>query len=345
MHRCTILIISLIISHFSADAQAISGVWRGKIRKNGMLGKTQQLELKLVRTGDSLQGTAYYYAGQNLLNNFPVRGYFDPYTGTVSWQEMTTETGSATNNHQVTGTRFHFIADFNCPDGGVMQLDGKGGESTDMPYAIHLDKVDDPIFPDDWDVAIRDMQQGKIPRDINNPATIPAEPRDKPASPSLQSTGTPQYSNPGNTDMVKDNQPKTASKIHEPPGITALFNHRQKKLVRELPLTGDSLELRFYDHAEIDGDSIALFLNNRLLQEHILLKATPFIVKLAVAELPETIELTMVAENLGSIPPNTSLMITYIEGQRYEAMLESTEWSSAMIRFTKPPAGQKSTGN
>jgi hypothetical protein len=32
----------------------------------------------------------------------------------------------------------------------------------------------------------------------------------------------------------------------------------------------DSIELRFYDNAEIDGDSIAAF-KRRLLQEHILL--------------------------------------------------------------------------
>jgi len=45
----------------------------------------------------------------------------------------------------------------------------------------------------------------------------------------------------------------------------------------------------------------------------------------------------MVAENLGSIPPNTSLMIAWCNGQRYEARLESTENTSAMIRFVKPP--------
>jgi hypothetical protein len=56
---------------------------------------------------------------------------------------------------------------------------------------------------------------------------------------------------------------------------------------------------------------------------------------LSVAELGETNELIMVAENLGSIPPNTSLMIAYINDIRYEARLESTENTSAMIRFFK----------
>lgn len=114
-----------------------------------------------------------------------------------------------------------------------------------------------------------------------------------------------------------------------------MFVTRKKVLVTEIPVSGDSIELRFYDHAEIDGDSISLFLNNKLLQKNILLKATPYIVKLPVNELGENNELIMVAENLGSIPPNTSLMIAYINDIRYEARLESTENSSAMIRFFK----------
>jgi hypothetical protein len=37
------------------------------------------------------------------------------------------------------------------------------------------------------------------------------------------------------------------------------FMTRTRQSVRETPVTGDSVELRFYDNAEIDGDSIAVF--------------------------------------------------------------------------------------
>ena len=123
--------------------------------------------------------------------------------------------------------------------------------------------------------------------------------------------------------------------------VEEMLVSRKKILVTEIPISGDTIELRFYDHAEIDGDSIALFLNNQLLQKNILLKASPYTVKLPVANLGDTNELIMVAENLGSIPPNTSLMIAYINEIRYEARLESTENSSAMIRFYKPVQAAK----
>jgi hypothetical protein len=95
------------------------------------------------------------------------------------------------------------------------------------------------------------------------------------------------------------------------------------------------VELRFYDNAEVDGDSISLFLNAKLLFTHIRLTDKAYSIKLPVQQLSDTNELTMVAENLGSIPPNTSYMVAIVGDKRYEAKLASTENSSAMIRLVK----------
>jgi hypothetical protein len=43
--------------------------------------------------------------------------------------------------------------------------------------------------------------------------------------------------------------------------------------------------------------------------------------------------LIMVAENMGRIPPNTSLMIVNDGDKRYEVRVTSTEQKNAMIRF------------
>ena len=41
----------------------------------------------------------------------------------------------------------------------------------------------------------------------------------------------------------------------------------------------------------------------------------------------------MVAENLGRIPPNTSLMIVEAGEQRFEVRITSTEQKNAVVRF------------
>jgi hypothetical protein len=74
-----------------------------------------------------------------------------------------------------------------------------------------------------------------------------------------------------------------------------------------------------------------------MIATHVLLKAKPHTLRIPVSRLAPVSELTMVAENLGSIPPNTSLLIAYISGVRHEIRLESTEQTSATIRLRKTP--------
>jgi hypothetical protein len=131
--------------------------------------------------------------------------------------------------------------------------------------------------------------------------------------------------------------PETRSVTPEinPLTIEEKFTSRQKIVAKEIPVEGDSIELRFYDNAEIDGDSISLFLNDKMLFTHIRLTDKAYTIKLSVTDLNDNNDLTMVAENLGSIPPNTSYMVAIMGDKRYEAQLASTENSSAVIRLRK----------
>ncbi len=119
------------------------------------------------------------------------------------------------------------------------------------------------------------------------------------------------------------------------PVMEQAFTIRKKVVQKEIPVLGDSIELRFYDNAEVDGDSISLFLNGKVMFQHVRLDVRPYIFKISVLDLPLESELTMVAENLGAIPPNTAFMEAFVKGQRYTARLESTENSSGVIKLVK----------
>jgi hypothetical protein len=47
------------------------------------------------------------------------------------------------------------------------------------------------------------------------------------------------------------------------------FMTRTRQLVRETPVTGDSVELRFYDNAEMMVIPLQSFSNDKMLAEHI----------------------------------------------------------------------------
>jgi hypothetical protein len=59
----------------------------------------------------------------------------------------------------------------------------------------------------------------------------------------------------------------------------------------------------------------------------------PITLKLKFDEDNTEHEVIMVAENLGRIPPNTSLMIIDAGDKRYQVQITSTEQKNALVRF------------
>ncbi len=233
-------------------------------------------------------------------------------------------------------------ADFNCPGNREMTLDGRAAPKDDkleMKGIVHLDKISQPDFEDEWDFVIDNYITGANDPDIiDSIAAISSKPvgvTKKPAPiAEKEKSSVITKSAPPKPAVKTAHLAKNAEPVKEP-SIEEKFVTRQKRFVKEIPVSGDSIELRFYDNAEIDGDSISLFLNDKLIFEHIRLTGNAFIFKIPVNELKPTNELTMVAENMGTIPPNTSYMVAIVNEIRYDAYLASTEGSSAMIRFTK----------
>jgi hypothetical protein len=71
------------------------------------------------------------------------------------------------------------------------------------------------------------------------------------------------------------------------------------------------------------------------LKAHIRLTDQPSVIRLTADQLGADNELVMVAENLGSIPPNTSYMVVRIGDKQFEARLFANEKSSALIRLVQ----------
>jgi len=344
--RISLVFLSAIITN-SSYSQMITGVWKGKIDK-------KKTELKIIQKGDSLLGTSYYYESENNYRRYSIRGYFDPNTNQAVWwddQLLEEKTGKFSVS---TPGKIPYLssADFNCPGSDKMFLDGDAAlknKKGSIQGPVHLEKTNETIFPDEWDFIIDNYTAGASdPYYIDSIAMIAATPdavpeekiveptqNDLPVRRNEQITKTTipvQKPEPVKTTPL----PKTEQKLAIKKSIEEDFKVREKVIAADIPLSGDSIELRFYDNAEIDGDSISLFLNNRLLFEHIRLTGNAYTIKLPVNELNENNELVMVAENLGSIPPNTSYMLAIVNEKRYEAMLKSTEETSAVIRLTKP---------
>jgi hypothetical protein len=129
--------------------------------------------------------------------------------------------------------------------------------------------------------------------------------------------------------------PSVPDRIQDSLRITELFGKRKAVLNRELLVESDSIRLSFYDNGEIDGDSISVFINNELVLSHQGLEAKAFNIYLHLDSTRELNEISMFAENLGSIPPNTALMIVTDGKNRYEVFMSSSLSENATVELRR----------
>jgi hypothetical protein len=169
------------------------------------------------------------------------------------------------------------------------------------------------------------------------PATVNTKPETKPAD---QKPNTPvapvqqpsTISTVGNT-IVQHNTTQPTGPSKQPVINNPVIVKRQTEIIDALELSGDSITLSLYDNGEIDGDTVSVFVNNELVVSKVGLKASAY--KKTIAIQPgEVIQLTLFAENLGSIPPNTGLLVITTNNERYQIHFSSTlnKNSSVVLR-------------
>ena len=117
--------------------------------------------------------------------------------------------------------------------------------------------------------------------------------------------------------------------------IAESYTRRKEVLNQELVIESDSIRLSFYDNGEIDGDSISVFVNNQVVLMHQELAAKAFNLYLHLDSTREVNEISMFAENLGRIPPNTALMVVTDGKNRYEVFMSSSLTENATIRLKR----------
>lgn len=115
--------------------------------------------------------------------------------------------------------------------------------------------------------------------------------------------------------------------------ISSVNNNRFNDLIQVITVKNPQVQVYLFDNGEIDGDTITVYLNNKLALSKRRLSTTPLTLTLEMDNQNDIQELTMVAENLGKIPPNTALMIVEAGNQRFRVQLTSTEQKNAVVRF------------
>lgn len=113
------------------------------------------------------------------------------------------------------------------------------------------------------------------------------------------------------------------------------FTERENVVLNEIEVESDTIEVAIYDNGEIDGDIISLFYNKTLILFNQKLTHKSIRMSLPVDSTLVSNEISMFAENLGLIPPNTALVVINDGRKKHELRLTSSLEKNATIRIRR----------
>ncbi len=82
--------------------------------------------------------------------------------------------------------------------------------------------------------------------------------------------------------------------------------------------TADSLQISLYDNGEVDGDTVSVLMNGKIIMAKERLSTNAVRKTIYTSLDTDSIELIMYAENLGTIAPNTGLLVVHDGKSIYE---------------------------
>jgi hypothetical protein len=90
----------------------------------------------------------------------------------------------------------------------------------------------------------------------------------------------------------------------------AAIEKRQTEIIRNISFASDSLLLSIYDNGTVDGDTVSVVVNGNVIVAKKGISASPIRTTIYITpEMGDSLQLVMYAENLGTIPPNTGVLV------------------------------------
>ncbi len=316
-----LLLLLALLSCFSQAQNTLSGSWYGKAQviTNGT-SNDYLSELILKQKGDEIEGILGYYFRNGYKSVF-IRGVYNKSRRIITIKNVPVTYYRSTSIDGVDCT-MDFLGTLTISR-VQSQLTGSFITIERYRYTCPEIKVNYTLDRNEYgqDSMIRNSIARKLWEPAKDDLIITAETAQKPAAQEMV-TGLDTASK-----LLKI-QPET--KILE-----ESFKKRSSIVSKELEVSSDSVRLSFYDNGDIDGDSISVFVNSVPVLTKQSLTAQALNIYLKLDSTKAVNEISMFAENLGTYPPNTALMVINDGENRYEVYLSSNLTQNAVVRLRR----------
>jgi hypothetical protein len=301
-----LFLLLLLATGFASTAQDVNGYWYGTANvANGASANNYLVEILLSQNGTAVKGVVNYYF-KNTFRSFKINGNYNSQNRQLLIANIpVTYYGSPIN------------MEVDCPMDLVAQLRvskvasnlkgsfvGKGNYKTTCPeifFEFTLNKN-----AGNQDSVLTALKTYKETHQVWSPS--------------------------GNDTAI-------ATTIIQRPVVNYViadqFKQRKNVLAEEIIVDADSVNVDFYDNGEVDGDSISVFFNKQLLTFNRMLSTKAMHFRLGLDPDKDVNEVAMFANNLGSLPPNTALMVVSDGKKRHEVRLSSSLDKNATVRIRR----------
>lgn len=121
------------------------------------------------------------------------------------------------------------------------------------------------------------------------------------------------------------------------PLLEKQVEERSNKVIKTITINSPTLLITMYDNAIVDGDTISVFHNGKLIVSHQLLSEKGIDITIELSKENPHHEIVLFAHNLGSIPPNTALLVITAGKERYELKASASLNENATLVFEYVP--------
>ncbi len=352
-----VLLLALTLTGFFVSAQKIDGQWRGYFDSKGDIvlygSNSTEYILELEVKGSSVTGISYsYFQGRKYYVICNLQGVFNKSNNSIKVTELKRIKGNTPPDFSDCFQTHYlsYVSEKNTEklvgywETAPGQRNGCGSGKTTLTRRTLSNDLS--TFNKTTPVKTPTPKTNPKP---GNPADLAKtdQPSVKPGTTGTRqgSTGTTQAgteagktnsSAPGLPNPSK-NQDKSSDQQTDNKDDISKYEKRNTEIVKTIEIENETFKVDLYDNGEIDGDIVSVFYNEKLIVSHQKLSTTPISLELDASTGRKINELTMYAENLGDIPPNTAVMVVTDGDHRYEVRIASDLKKSGTIRFVHQP--------
>lgn len=143
-------------------------------------------------------------------------------------------------------------------------------------------------------------------------------------------------SKPQQTILQKSEKSAFESKSIINAKVPADLSNRKIETIHTVNVTQDSLVLSLFDNGAVDGDTVSVLLNGEIIISKVGLLERAFNKTIYLTpEMGDSIHIILYAENLGSIPPNTGLLVVRDGDKDYEIRFTGDLQKNSAIILTR----------